>query len=61
MPRSKHVRIVAMLSASLTSIVVTPAIGQQPRATGETVSPELPSVRRQIVSFLAVSRRRFYQ
>src|SRR4051812_30709294 len=35
-----------MLSASLTPNVVTPAIGQQPSATAETFSPELPRGRR---------------
>ncbi len=46
MPTSKHFWIVAMLSASLVSSVVTPAIGQQPSATAETLSPELPRGRR---------------
>src|SRR5262245_52868743 len=35
-----------MLSASLVSSVVTPAIGQQPSATEETLMAELPSGRR---------------
>ena len=42
----EHFWIVAMLSASFVSSVVTPAIGQQPSAIGETASPELPSGRR---------------
>src|SRR5258708_39854179 len=46
MPTSKHFWIVAMLSASFVSSVVTPAIGQQPSATAETISPLLPSGRR---------------
>jgi hypothetical protein len=34
-----------MLSASVTSSVVTPAIGQQPSATGAIEEPESPSGR----------------
>ena len=50
MPTSKHFWIVAMLSASLASSVVTPAIGQQPSATGDTDKPVLPKARRLAVA-----------
>src|SRR5262249_58383370 len=45
MPTSKHLWMVAILSASLTPTVVTPAIGQHPRATAETVMPDWPKGR----------------
>src|SRR4051812_31666437 len=46
MPTSKHFWIVAILSASFVSSVVTPAIGQQPSAAADTINPLLPSGRR---------------
>ena len=39
MPKSKHSRTVAMLSASVVPGLVRPAIGQQPRAISETWMP----------------------
>ena len=45
MPNSKHARIVATLSSSLVPGLVSPAIGQQPRATGEIRRFVLPSGR----------------
>src|SRR5689334_21674128 len=57
MPTSKHFRIVAILSASLTPIVVTPAIGQQPRATGEISIPVFPSGRRSMELLVIVIRK----
>ena len=48
MPWSSAAAIVARLSSSLTSSVVTPAMGQPPNATGETWIEVGPNGRRSV-------------
>src|SRR3954447_14761479 len=56
MPTSKHLRIVAILSASFVSSGLTPATGQQPSATGETKLSDLPNCRRAVSGRVVIAR-----